>query len=78
VPGERRGVRWPHVCGEVDGGSRGADGFCALAHPVGLEGLKEADDVPLDAGRDINGGDKLREILDRTGYGYGKGEWRCC
>jgi hypothetical protein len=43
------------VLGIVDGGSRDADGFSALAHPAGLEVLDEVRGVPLDAGCDIYG-----------------------
>jgi hypothetical protein len=48
------------------------DGFSALARLVGLEGLEEVGGLLFDAGLDVNGGDELREILDRTGWRHGK------
>jgi hypothetical protein len=43
-----------------------------LAHTVGLEVLEEVGGLLFDAWRDVNGGDELWEIHDRTGWRHGK------
>jgi hypothetical protein len=44
--------------------------FPALTDRLCCQSLEEVSGFLFDAWRDVNGGDELREILDRTGWGY--------